>query len=98
MAEVTIAAVAASEILDSRGNPTVSVEITTSHGLRARAAEAAGARIGCPPCRGLPESFFVMKAYKKNNVHILYIYVCFLYYYFLLLLYIYIYTYIHIFF
>jgi len=46
MAEVTIAAVSAREILDSRGNPTVAVEITTSEGRRARAAVPSGASTG----------------------------------------------------
>jgi len=46
MAEVTIAAVSASEILDSRGNPTVAVEITTSAGRRASAAVPSGASTG----------------------------------------------------
>jgi enolase len=46
MAEVTIAAVSAREILDSRGNPTVSVEIETSEGRRASAAVPSGASTG----------------------------------------------------
>jgi enolase len=46
MAEVTIAAVSAREILDSRGNPTVAVEITTSDGRRANAAVPSGASTG----------------------------------------------------
>jgi len=46
MAEVTIAAVFAREILDSRGNPTVAVEITTSEGRRASAAVPSGASTG----------------------------------------------------
>ncbi len=46
MAEVTIAAVSAREILDSRGNPTISVEITTSAGRRASAAVPSGASTG----------------------------------------------------
>ncbi|HEX9813543.1 MAG TPA: phosphopyruvate hydratase [Myxococcota bacterium] len=46
MAEVTIAAVSAREILDSRGNPTVAVEITTSQGRRAGAAVPSGASTG----------------------------------------------------
>jgi enolase len=46
MAEVTIAAVLAREILDSRGNPTVAVEITTSEGRRASAAVPSGASTG----------------------------------------------------
>jgi len=46
MAEVTIAAVSAREILDSRGNPTVAVEITTSQGKRASAAVPSGASTG----------------------------------------------------
>jgi enolase len=46
MAEVTIAAVSAREILDSRGNPTVAVEITTSEGRRASAAVPSGASTG----------------------------------------------------
>jgi len=46
MAEVTIAAVSAREILDSRGNPTVAVEITTSQGRRASAAVPSGASTG----------------------------------------------------
>jgi enolase len=46
MAEVAIAAVSAREILDSRGNPTVSVEITTSEGRRACAAVPSGASTG----------------------------------------------------
>ncbi|MBW1845101.1 MAG: phosphopyruvate hydratase, partial [Deltaproteobacteria bacterium] len=46
MAEPTIAAVSAREILDSRGNPTVSVEVTTSEGRRANAAVPSGASTG----------------------------------------------------
>ncbi len=46
MAEVTIAAVRAREILDSRGSPTVEVEIATSQGRRARAAVPSGASTG----------------------------------------------------
>jgi len=46
MAEVTITAVSAREILDSRGNPTVAVEITTSEGRRASAAVPSGASTG----------------------------------------------------
>jgi enolase len=46
MAQVTIAAVQASEILDSRGNPTVAVEVTTSQGQRAMAAVPSGASTG----------------------------------------------------
>ncbi|MCH8083539.1 MAG: phosphopyruvate hydratase, partial [Myxococcales bacterium] len=46
MAEVTIAAVSAREILDSRGNPTIAVEITTSAGRRASAAVPSGASTG----------------------------------------------------
>ena len=46
MAEVTIAAVSAREILDSRGNPTVSVEIITSEGRHACAAVPSGASTG----------------------------------------------------
>ena len=38
MPEVSIAAVSAREILDSRGNPTIAVEITTSQGRRASAS------------------------------------------------------------
>jgi enolase len=46
MAQVTIAGVRASEILDSRGNPTVAVELTTSAGRTARAAVPSGASTG----------------------------------------------------
>jgi enolase len=46
MAKVTIAAVRAREILDSRGNPTVGVEITTSNGVRREAAVPSGASTG----------------------------------------------------
>ncbi|MBW2540987.1 MAG: phosphopyruvate hydratase [Deltaproteobacteria bacterium] len=46
MAGPTIAAVSAREILDSRGNPTVAVEITTSEGRRANAAVPSGASTG----------------------------------------------------
>jgi enolase len=46
MAEATIAAVSAREILDSRGNPTVAVEITTSAGRRVSAAVPSGASTG----------------------------------------------------
>jgi len=46
MAEVSIAAVSAREILDSRGNPTIAVEITTSQGRRASAAVPSGASTG----------------------------------------------------
>ena len=46
MAGVTIAGVKGREILDSRGNPTVEVEITTSEGRRATAAVPSGASTG----------------------------------------------------
>ncbi|HXV37488.1 MAG TPA: phosphopyruvate hydratase, partial [Myxococcota bacterium] len=46
MSEVAIAAVSAREILDSRGNPTVAVEIETSQGGRASAAVPSGASTG----------------------------------------------------
>ena len=46
MAKATIAAVRAREILDSRGNPTVGVEITTSNGIRREAAVPSGASTG----------------------------------------------------
>src|SRR5688572_17696709 len=43
---VSIQAVRAIEILDSRGNPTLSVEVTTSAGQRGRAAVPSGASTG----------------------------------------------------
>jgi enolase len=46
MAKVTITAVQAGEILDSRGNPTVGVELTTSDGVRCQAAVPSGASTG----------------------------------------------------
>ena len=46
MAELTIVGVSAREILDSRGNPTVAVEVTTSGGQRACAAVPSGASTG----------------------------------------------------
>jgi enolase len=46
MAQATIAAIQAREILDSRGNPTVEVELTTSSGHRAVAAVPSGASTG----------------------------------------------------
>ena len=46
MAQETIAAVHAREILDSRGNPTVAVEIETSGGARGAAAVPSGASTG----------------------------------------------------
>ena len=46
MAEVTIQSVAAREILDSRGNPTVEVDVVTSAGQRGRAAVPSGASTG----------------------------------------------------
>jgi enolase len=46
MAKVTIAAVRAREILDSRGNPTIAVEVTTSDGVRREAAVPSGASTG----------------------------------------------------
>jgi enolase len=46
MAKTTIKAVQAGEILDSRGNPTVSVEVTTSDGVRCQAAVPSGASTG----------------------------------------------------
>jgi len=46
MAKVTITAVQAGEILDSRGNPTVGVEVTTSDGVRCQAAVPSGASTG----------------------------------------------------
>ncbi len=46
MAKPTIAGVRAREILDSRGNPTIEVEVETSRGHRARAAVPSGAATG----------------------------------------------------
>ncbi len=46
MPEPTIAAVRGREILDSRGNPTLEVEITTSTGATGRAAVPSGASTG----------------------------------------------------
>ncbi|RIL07586.1 MAG: phosphopyruvate hydratase [Proteobacteria bacterium] len=46
MAKVTIARVLGREILDSRGNPTVEVEVTTSAGHVGRAAVPSGASTG----------------------------------------------------
>ncbi|HVP28941.1 MAG TPA: phosphopyruvate hydratase [Myxococcota bacterium] len=46
MAQLTIARVHAREILDSRGNPTVEVELTTSAGDHGRAAVPSGASTG----------------------------------------------------
>ncbi len=46
MAELTIAGVRAREILDSRGNPTVEVEIRTSSGASGSAAGPSGASTG----------------------------------------------------
>ena len=44
--DTTIAAVAAREILDSRGNPTVEVDVTLADGSRGRAAVPSGASTG----------------------------------------------------
>ena len=46
VAGTTIAGVRAREILDSRGNPTIEVEIATSNGVSARAAIPSGASTG----------------------------------------------------
>jgi enolase len=46
MSEVTITGIYAREILDSRGNPTVEVDVTTSTGHRGRAAVPSGASTG----------------------------------------------------
>ncbi|MBW2421685.1 MAG: phosphopyruvate hydratase [Deltaproteobacteria bacterium] len=46
MSEIAIEAVQAREILDSRGNPTVEVDVTTSTGVRGRAAVPSGASTG----------------------------------------------------
>jgi len=46
MANATIASVVAREILDSRGNPTLAVEVTTSDGHRREAAVPSGASTG----------------------------------------------------
>jgi enolase len=46
MAKATIASVVAREILDSRGNPTLAVEVTTSDGHRREAAVPSGASTG----------------------------------------------------
>jgi enolase len=46
MTKVTIARVAGREILDSRGNPTVEVDVLTSTGHRGRAAVPSGASTG----------------------------------------------------
>ncbi len=46
MTSIQIASVTGREILDSRGNPTVEVEVTTSDGARGRAAVPSGASTG----------------------------------------------------
>jgi enolase len=46
VAGVTIAAIRAREILDSRGNPTVEAEVRLSNGVRAHAAAPSGASTG----------------------------------------------------
>lgn len=46
MAQVRIDRVVAREILDSRGNPTIEVDVTTSAGQRGRAAVPSGASTG----------------------------------------------------
>jgi len=46
MSEVSITGVLAREILDSRGNPTVEVDLTTSRGVVGRAAVPSGASTG----------------------------------------------------
>jgi enolase len=46
MAQVRIERVVAREILDSRGNPTIEVDLTTSDGTRGRAAVPSGASTG----------------------------------------------------
>ena len=46
MSEIRIQSVAAREILDSRGNPTLAVEVTTSEGVRGNAAVPSGASTG----------------------------------------------------
>ena len=46
MSEVTISEVRGCEILDSRGNPTIAVSLTTSDGKRASAAVPSGASTG----------------------------------------------------
>ena len=46
MSDVTISGVRAREIIDSRGNPTVEVDLTTSSGHRGRAAVPSGASTG----------------------------------------------------
>jgi enolase len=46
MSEIAIEGVQAREILDSRGNPTVEVDVTTSTGVRGRAAVPSGASTG----------------------------------------------------
>jgi enolase len=46
LAELTISTLSASEVLDSRGYPTVAVEITTSNGMHASALVPSGASTG----------------------------------------------------
>jgi enolase len=46
MSEAEIRSVLAREILDSRGNPTIEVDLTTSTGIRGRAAVPSGASTG----------------------------------------------------
>jgi enolase len=46
MAKVTIADVRAREVLDSRGNPTIAVEVVSSDGVRREAAVPSGASTG----------------------------------------------------
>ena len=46
MSETRIAKLVAREILDSRGNPTIEVELTTNEGVSARAAVPSGASTG----------------------------------------------------
>jgi enolase len=49
--DTSIRSVRAREILDSRGNPTLEVDVTLSGGARGRAAVPSGASTGAP-CRG----------------------------------------------
>ncbi|MCB1099457.1 MAG: phosphopyruvate hydratase, partial [Verrucomicrobiae bacterium] len=46
MAQTTIVSVKGREVLDSRGNPTVEVDVTLANGARGRAAVPSGASTG----------------------------------------------------
>ena len=73
MSDSTIVMVTGREILDSRGNPTVEVDIITDKGVLGRAAVPSGASTGSREAlelRDNDKSYYLGKSFLKDVRHI----------------------------